>query len=313
MNLRQLECFLAVADELHFARAADRLHLSPASVSEAIAALERRVGGPLFDRSSRRVSLTAHGLRFLGDVREPFTSLARAHENARTRALGSSDLVVAHTPELGQLMFPPLLSASWRRRLPGLRWRPVLMHTPQQMAALEDGRADLGLCWSAATRSPLNTVVLGQVPIVAILRAEDPLATAKEVPLSALRTRSLLMTPRSDNPFVDSVIHTELVHAGVSTANVEEVGRFDELTVRVAAGQRIGLHPATITATNRVPDVVFRPIAKPGIRVTICLVHREDRATAVEPLLTALREIGDGLGLGAAHPGFSAGLTSFVS
>ncbi|WP_410676552.1 LysR family transcriptional regulator [Amycolatopsis sp. cmx-4-68] len=64
MNLRQLECFLAVADELHFARAADRLHLSPASVSEAIAALERRVGGPLFDRSSRRVSLTAHGLRF---------------------------------------------------------------------------------------------------------------------------------------------------------------------------------------------------------------------------------------------------------
>ncbi|HEY0935256.1 MAG TPA: LysR family transcriptional regulator [Trebonia sp.] len=71
VNLRQLECFLTVAEELHFARAAERLHLSPASVSEAIGALERRVGGRLFVRSTRRVSLARHGAAHTRSAPDP--------------------------------------------------------------------------------------------------------------------------------------------------------------------------------------------------------------------------------------------------
>ncbi|WP_326415455.1 hypothetical protein [Amycolatopsis sp. H20-H5] len=107
------------------------------------------------------------GLRLLGDIREPFTSLARAHENARWAA---SDLVVAHTPKLGQLMLPLLLSASSRRRLPDPPWRPVLMHTPPDS---HSGGRSRGSRSVLAGFHPLtlNTVVPGEVPIIAILRA----------------------------------------------------------------------------------------------------------------------------------------------
>ncbi|MEY9844616.1 LysR family transcriptional regulator [Streptacidiphilus sp. MAP5-3] len=298
MNLRQMECFLAVADELHFRRAADRLRLAPPSVSEAIAGLERSLGGRLVERTSRRVRLTPLGAEFAAAIRPPIEALQQAHRTARLRSVGHRDLVVAHTPELGQLILPRLVDA-W----PGAadddvrgRWRPVPMHTPEQLAAVADGEVDVGLCWSVPDQPGIASAVLGEFPLVAVVQASDPLASRREVALTELRTRQILITPRADNPYLDSRLEADLIRAGIPRTHIEEVGRYDELALNVAMRGHVGIHPGPIAFSNSLPTVVFRPIADASDRVRICAITRADaradaRTGSSTDLVASLRSI----------------------
>jgi DNA-binding transcriptional LysR family regulator len=83
MNLREIECFIAVADELHFGKAARRLHLAQPTVSESVRRLERCLGGPLFDRSTRNVRLTDLGITFLKEARDAYLRVEAAYETGR--------------------------------------------------------------------------------------------------------------------------------------------------------------------------------------------------------------------------------------
>ncbi|MEZ0113277.1 DNA-binding transcriptional LysR family regulator [Catenulispora sp. EB89] len=294
MNLRQMECFLAVADELHFRRAADRLGLAPPSVSEAVAGLERSLGSRLVERTSRRVQLTPFGAEFAAAIRQPIEALHQAHRTARLRSVHHRDLVVAHTPELGQLILPRLVDA-W----PGAgddqardRWRPVSMHTPEQLAAVADGEVDVGLCWSVPEQPGITSTVLGEFPLVAVLRASDPLASCREVTLADLRTRQILITPRADNPYLESRLQADIVRASIPRTHVEEVGRYDELAVHVATRGHVGVHPGPIALTNPVPSVVFRPIADASDRVRICAIsHAEAHTESIAALVAAMQLI----------------------
>ena len=295
---RQLECFLAVAETRHFRRAADRLHLGPASVSESITALERRLGGRLFERTSRHVELTEFGERFLDDIKEPYHQLRRAYESARRRSANDAGLVIAYTPELGHLYLPAILANA--PRFPGAEvawWRPVLMHTTEQLREIEVGAVDVGLCWSALVRRPLTAVSLADVPVVAVIRSDDPLAELPAVPLVELRNRRLLMIPHADNPFIENRLQAGLVQVGVSKADIEEVPRFDELVVNVVTTNRVGLHPATIALINQVPGVVFRRIVEPDLTETISMLMRgphvdPDVQQVVEVVTAATHELG---------------------
>ncbi|NUP83813.1 MAG: LysR family transcriptional regulator, partial [Nonomuraea sp.] len=86
MEFRELECFVVLSEELHFARTAERLYLSPGRVSQLVGALETRIGGRLFDRTSRRVRLTALGERFLADLRPAYEAMAGAVARATAAA-----------------------------------------------------------------------------------------------------------------------------------------------------------------------------------------------------------------------------------
>jgi DNA-binding transcriptional LysR family regulator len=289
IHLRQLECFLAVAEELHFGRAAERLRLSPSSVSEAVAALERRLGGQLFERTSRTVRLTDQGAKFLREVREPFERIVRAHQRVQADLRRRREVVIAHTPELGHLVLPLLLPASARGEpAEGRRWRPVMRHTTDQIRGVEDGTIDIGLCWSVLVEPPLEAIDLAEVPMVAVLRADDPLAAAETVSLSALRRRPLLVTPRKDNLFIDNMLRAAFLEAGVPLGNVEEIERYDELAVHVASGARVGIHPGAIAAVNRIGSVVFRPLVGPAPSVTIRAMTRTDHDAASQALLDTL-------------------------
>ncbi|MFJ4654406.1 LysR family transcriptional regulator [Nocardia sp. NPDC088792] len=299
MNLRQMECFLAVADELHFRRAADRLRLAAPSVSEAVAGLERSLGCRLVERTSRRVRLTPFGAEFAAAIRPPIEALHQAHRTARLRSVHHRDLVIAHTPELGQLILPSLVDA-WPdptadNETRG-RWRPVPMHTPEQLAAVTDGTVDVGLCWSVPQQPGITSTVLGEFPLVAVLQATDPLAGRRTVTLAELRTRQILITPRSENPYLDSQLRADTVRAGISHTHIEEVTRYDELAVHVATRGHVGIHPGSIVFTNPVPSVVFRPIADASDSVRICAIsHTEARTDSIAALIASVRSIVDSL------------------
>lgn len=293
MNLRQMECFLAVVQEMHFRRAADRLRLSPASVSEAISSLERSLGGQLFERTSRRVRLTPLGAEFAASIRQPIDDLHRAHREARQRAVGHRDAVIAHTPELGHLILPRLVAAGSGDTVDAVgllpAWRPIAMHTPGQLTAVVDGEIDVGLCWSVPEQPGIDSVVLGEFPLVAVLRSSDPLASHAEVSLTQIRSRQILVTPRADNPYLDSQLQADVTRAGIPRAHIEEVARYDELVVHVATSGHVGIHPGPIALTSSLSSVVFRPIADASDRVRICAIsHSGERSPSTISLIETL-------------------------
>ncbi|MFD5717156.1 LysR family transcriptional regulator [Streptomyces sp. NPDC127036] len=300
MNLTHIECFLAVAEELHFGRAAQRLHRSPATVSEAVAALERTLGGKLFSRTSRRVQLTEHGRWFLSEVKDPYARLAQAYRTAPQRGRGGHLIRIAHTPELGNLLLVGLATApSLRHESITGKWEPVPMHTQQQLRAVQDGTVDIGLCWSAKTASPLRAITLREVPLVAILRADDPLAAGANVSLEQLRGREVLTTPRRDNAFVAGRLRHALADAGLDASDIQEVASYEDLVLRATAGALIGLHAGTVALARKVPDVVVRPV-QPTFDFEIrAVVHEGREDTLVQVLLRALGEVAERLDLGA--------------
>lgn len=299
MNLTQLECFLAVAHELHFAKAAQRLHRSPASVSEAVSALERAVGGSLFVRNSRRVELTQHGLAFLADIEEPYQQLERAHRVAWERGQKRYLAHVGHTAELGHLLLPGLYAATPRHGEFALKlWKPELMDTLEQERAVESGALDIGLCWPVQSRPTLRCFAAREVPLVAVLPGEDPLASQPTVRLEQLAGRPILMTPRHDNPDLDRQVRTAFARTSSEQVDIREVARYDELTLQVATSRFAGLHPETIAVGNRVPNVYFRAV-EPAITTSICTVVREDYDDPMfDPLLDTLATLARELDLG---------------
>jgi DNA-binding transcriptional LysR family regulator len=300
VNLRQMECFLAVADELHFRRAADRLGLAPPSVSEAVAGLERSLGSRLVERTSRRVRLTPFGAEFAAAIRQPIEALHQAHRTARLRSVNHRDLVVAHTPELGRLILPGLVEA-WPSAPVDAdeaggeardRWRPVSMHTPEQLAAVADGEVDVGLCWSVPEQPGIASTVLGEFPLVAVLQVSDPLASRRDVTFADLRIRQILITPRTDNPYLESQLQADLTRAGIPRTHIEEVGRYDEMAMHVATRGHVGVHPGPIALTNPLRAVVFRPIADASDSVRICAIsHAEAHTSSIAALIASLRSI----------------------
>ena len=292
MNLRHLDCVIALADELHFGRAAERLHIGQASVSEAVSSLERTLGAPLFRRSTRRVEMTPVGEQFLATVRLPYEQLREAIETARATNHGSGELLVGHTPELGHLIFPRLVAKLGEEGARSdLRWSPRLIHTHQQLNGVIEGTIDLGICWQPKVAAPLRATVLARCPFVAIMRSDDPMAMRPDLHLSDLRGRRLLVTPRADNRFIEAQLEFAFSSAGMTTKCLDEVSRYDELAIRVVAQSSIGLHPATIRLINHVPGVVFREIVESNLDLEISVISRRDMGAASDAFVELLRAV----------------------
>lgn len=183
LETREFAYFVAVAEELHFGRAADRLGIAQPPLSRAISRLERRLGVRLLDRTSRRVSLTPAGQAFLDASRNV---LAAADTAARTaqRAARSRRLVVAARPSLGSGLLATVLPR-YDRSKDAL---PVeILFTHQQAAAVLDGTADAGLMCSTEDLTGLRTAELIKEEPVALLPAGHSLASRPAVTIAELR------------------------------------------------------------------------------------------------------------------------------
>lgn len=161
MDLRQLECFLAVAQELHFGRAAERLGMSQSTVSEAIKALERTLGGPVFDRTSRRVSLTGLGESLRRGSEPAVIGLRAVFQDCRRQAAGKMrQLRVGFLGGGFYELHSPLIT-EFAERHREIELEFVELSYLNHFSAVIDGTVDIGFC-----RLPLGTDVLQSGPIV---------------------------------------------------------------------------------------------------------------------------------------------------
>ncbi|MEV7010829.1 LysR substrate-binding domain-containing protein [Streptosporangium sp. NPDC051022] len=302
MELRQLEYAIAVAEELHFGKAAARMHVTQQSVSEQIRRLEKEIGAPLFVRTSRRVTVTAVGEAFLPEARRAVAAVRHALDAGRRAAAGpAGELRIGHAADLGLRLFQ-LVIPVLRARLPEVRPAPCPMTTADQLTALEDRRLDIGFCWNVEARPGLDSLLVVREPFVLALAAAHPLAAEAAVDPVRLSHRPIIVHERDLSPWLYDHIVGHLRDHGTVVTIHREISSLDRLLPLVLADTAIGITVAASAAARPFAGVVYRPFTEPSPLADQRIVWRRDTTDpAVLAFVQIVRELRDA---GAFLPGY---------
>lgn len=295
MELRDVTCFVAVAEELHFGRAAARMGMAQPPLSQRIKTLEEELGVRLFARTSRKVALTPAGEAFLAEAREVLARAERARETARRvgRGLGGRLVVGFVNPAMDAFLAVALVR--FRELVPGVALRLRDLSTREQVAALGRGRLDLGFVRFAGQRLPgLEMEVVFRERYVAALPAEHVLAGRAKVSLGRLVREPLIMPPAEDLPVLRAAMDEAFARVGGDPETVQEArSKFTTMSL-VAAGLGVALVPASARVWRR-RGVVFRDVVGVLPEIELAAVWpREREHGAAARLLAVVREGGAG-------------------
>jgi LysR family transcriptional regulator, benzoate and cis,cis-muconate-responsive activator of ben and cat genes len=279
MDLRQLRYFVAVAEELHFSRAAARLNLAQSALSAQIRSLEEEVGGPLLHRSTRRVSLTPAGESLLSDARELLASSDVAMRRARALALGELGVlrIAALGPAPGGILAPVL--DRFGTRHPRVRVEMRTLAFSELVEGLRSGRADIAFLYEPIDEPDLITTPLLTEPRVAVLSASHRLAGRESVTPGDLRGETFITHPDSvPQRWRDFWVLVDEIgeRPKVSPRTTDTL---DEWLHLIGRGIGIDTCPALISRYYSWPEVSFVPLqdAAPAEMVLARRVDTEDR------------------------------------
>ncbi len=280
MELRDLRAFLAVAEELHFGRAADRVQVTQPSLSQRIARLETELDAVLFERTSRRVQLTASGAAFLPGARSALFETSRAARAVREAANGiTGELVIGALGSALNGVLPPLVRA-FVAQSPKVKVDIRQLDTARQLAALRDRHLDVGFVRSAQPALAVVVTSIEEEPMVAVLPADHPCAAHSEVPLAALADEPFVFWPRDVSVgFYDEVI-AACRRLGFSPHIRFEAHGAETLLGLIAAGLGVSVQPQSYRNLGRA-GVVFRPLSDSLLTTTLQVAHRRDDPSPV--------------------------------
>ena len=268
--------FVAVAEERHFGRAAERLHIAQPPLSQQIRRFEAELGEPLFYRTTRSVDLAPAGEALLERAREILAAVDAALDDARRAARGEyGRLAIGFTGSSTYAMLPSL-AAAMRDALPGvvLDLQGELL-TPAQVARLLDRTLDLGLLRPPVHERGLDTEVLHSEPLLAVLPDTHPLADAEAVPLERLEGEPFVTYPSHFRSVVHDAVEDACEAHGFQPVTAHEVAETATLVSFVAAGLGVSLVPASVRNMT-VKGAVYRPLVHDGTRVELAAAWRRD-------------------------------------
>ena len=276
MDWRPLRCFLVLAEEFQFARAAERLHIEQPPLSRAIKELEEDLGVLLFDRNRRGTVLTSAGATFLQDVRRLFTILEQARENAK--AVGSG-LRGSIRIAISDGAIDPRLSAFLARcrvEEPEIEIRLSELPLADNLRGLRSGDFTIGFAHTADVGEGIVAEPMWHDPLVIAVPARHELLAHKEVPLHELGSHPLVLC----DPHVCEGYCRELARLLRSLEQepnvVEHVSSLDMMLTLVGAGFGVGFTTETRIASCQRPDVVIRPLALASAVITTYLLRPSD-------------------------------------
>lgn len=213
MELRQLEYFVAVAEELGFGRAAERLHVVQPAVSKQIARFERELGVPLFDRSTRHVRLTAAGERLLPEVRDVLDAAAKVGRIASAIASGAEGALRVGTSQgLGERLDRVLDHLAATR--PRLRVRLSSAPLAERLAAVRGGELDAAFVRILGRAAGLELLPLWTEPLVVVLPAAHPLAGQATLTIGQIAGLPVRLSAREANPLLHDLITAAITATG---------------------------------------------------------------------------------------------------
>jgi DNA-binding transcriptional LysR family regulator len=290
VELRHLRYFVAVAEERHFGRAAARLHIAQAPLSQQIRRLEAELGEPLLYRTTRRVELAPAGEILLERGREILAAVDSAIDDARRAAHGEvGRLAIGFVGSVTYAILPSL-AAALRLELPRvtLDLRGELL-TPAQVAGLLNGTLDLGLLRPPVRERDLNTELLRSEPLVVVLPKSHPLAEAEAVPLELLKDEPFVTYPSHFRSVLHDAVEDACAAHGFKPKAVHEVAETATLVSFVAAGLGVSLVPASVLNMT-VRGAIYRPLVRHTTSVELAVAwRREDNRPVLAGTLEVIR------------------------
>lgn len=291
---RQWRQFAVLAEELHFGRAAARLHMTQPALTQAMAALEAALGTRLFDRDRRHVALSAAGAALLPEVRELLRRAQALPALARSAAQGESGrLRVAFVSTVGYGLLPRWVR-TFRERWPRVSLELVEATSDVQREALASGAIDAGFLLHApgAELHGLQRLALASEPMLLALPEAHPLAARARPSLAAVAGEPMVMFPRRILPEIFDALVQLHRSVGAEPVVAQEAVQMQTIVNLVSAGLGLAWVLQSVRGFQR-PGVVYRPVALPrGLVVPVCETSLVWRADGDNPALRRFVDAG---------------------
>ncbi len=287
MELHQLRCFVAVAEELHFGRAATRMYMTQPPLSRQVQLLERGLGIQLLERNNRSVKLTAAGQGFLRDARHILAFSDQAADGARRLARGEAgSLTLGFTAVSAYQLIPQLLARA-ADELPGLQFTLKEMVSSAQLEALAAHRIDVAFARQINDRGALDAQLISREPLVVVLPQPHPLAQKLTIAVRDLDQQPFVMYAADEGRYFYDCIAGLFAMTGVTPRYVCHLGQTHTVVSMVKAGLGVAIVPESAMQLHR-DNLVYRPLQDAELYAEMYMVSRQDNDNPALPAFKGL-------------------------
>jgi len=274
MELRHLRYFVTLAEELHFGRAAEKLHISQPPLSMQIRALEQELGVMLFNRTQRHVALTQAGHALLGEARQLLARVEQAVLLTRRAGRGEIGELAVGFISVADYNVLPLVLREFRRKYPLVNLTLREATTDAQIRDLLAGRLDVGFLLPPVTEPALESVAILREPLIVALPEKHPLAMKPgKLALEKLKDAPFILFPRPNAPGLYDDVVSCCKAAGFSPRVEQEAIQMQTIISLVSAELGVALVPASLTNLRRT-GVVYKSLKQQSPLTEIHLAWR---------------------------------------
>ncbi len=276
LQLNQLRCFVAVATELHFGRAAAALNMTQPPLTRQIQVLEHELGVDLFERNRRFVRLTPAGRAFLREATDILQRVQEAELTVQRASQGEAgSITLSFIPAASYSLLPSVIGTA-RKALPGVDLAVTEMQSLEQIEALTAGRIDLGFVRPMVKRPELDSACLLRERFIAAVPAEHPLAARETLTIKDLDQQDFIMYSPAQGRYSYELLVGPFRSASISPRYVQYMGHAHTMLSLVSTGMGLAIVPES-AARLKFDAVTFRPIhLGDGIFAELHMVWRRD-------------------------------------
>ncbi len=277
MELRHLRYFVAVAEELHFGRAARRLNVAQPPLSQQVRSLEAELGVTLLLRTSRKVELTAEGRVFLEHASMVLSQTERATEATRAVKRGEAGRISIGFVTSAVYALVPGILREYHRKFPAVEMRCHEMTPARQLHALRQREIDVAFVRLPVREQGLLATEISRERLLLALPTEHPRAGGVRERLKDFAMETFIMVPRAVAPGFHDALLNECRRAGFSPRVGHEAGEWQTVLALVAAGLGVALVPESLRHWQR-PGVAYLELTPRTAEVALELVWRKETA-----------------------------------
>lgn len=291
LELRHFRYFIAVAEELHFGRAAERLHMTQPPLSMQIRQLEEKIGVPLIIRDSRPIELTAAGKAFLVQAKDVLRHADSAAQRARLIASGEDGQLSFAMTSASVLSLLPRLIATFKRRYPNVKIDVTEMVSQDQFAALALNEINLGLVRPPVDRTIIDILKIHEEPILVAIPKQHQLADLSRVPVGEFNNLPFINFDPNKASYFYRLADDLFINHHVKPLIVQTATQLHTVMALVSAGLGAALVPAAASRIH-LEDLVLRPLDldTPVSAELFLAWNKNDQNPAIKSFLSLVRE-----------------------
>lgn len=286
MEFRQIRYFLAVAEELHFTRAAEKLHVAQPALSRQILQLEEEIGAKLLERTNRRVGLTPAGEAFRRRALIAMDQMTRASAEAGQAGRGEAGTLSAGFVSSAVWGVLPQVLRRFRQKAPLAHAELRELEPAEQLRDIRERRLDVGMMHAVLRDPELSTVVVARDRLVVALPTGHPAAARDTVALGSLSAETIFIPRRHASVGFHELVTAACGKAGFSPARTQPIRLLQTAVALVAGGAGIALVPESFRENLKVRGAVYRPLQGEPPVAELIAVWRKDNES---PLLARFR------------------------